>query len=169
MAARPRPRWTSLRRPTQLGSDAAGGDTLTRCRRLFVRHSNSDRNEDFTINTTTSSNIEDWIEHRREEDDELVGFLAPIGDRFIAMTVFGTPLAKPADRVDAEHLLNDSGLSYLAERWSLQIDDQSQISVEIVEASPEQVVVQNVDFGSGFDHGHRFTLQAPVGDQLVCR
>lgn len=120
------------------------------------------------MTNTTTTTMEDWIEHRRDEDDELVGFLAPIGDRFTAMTMFGTPLAEPTNRADAEELLNNSGLSYLIGRWHLQIDDRTaHIEVEIVEASPEQVVVQNVDFGSNLDHGHRFTLKAPVGDQLI--
>lgn len=117
--------------------------------------------------TTTPTTMENWIEHRREDDGELVGFLAPNGDRFIAMTVFGTPLAQPSDRADAEDVLDTRGLGYLAERWQLQVDDQTQILVEINEASPERVVVHNVDFSSGLDHGHRFTLTAPVGNLLT--
>ncbi len=61
--------------------------------------------------------IQDWVEHRREDDGELVGFLAPTGDGFTAMTVFGSPLADPAERVEAERVLDTSGLSYLADRW----------------------------------------------------
>lgn len=116
---------------------------------------------------TTPTTMRDWIEHRREDDGELVGFLAPIGDRFIAMTVFGSQLAQPLDRPDAKDVLDTRGLSYLAARWQLQVDDQTQILVEINEASPECVVVHSVDFSSGLDHGHRFTLAAPVGDLLT--
>lgn len=43
--------------------------------------------------------IQHWVEHRREDDGELVGFLAPTGDGFTAMTVFGSPLADPAPNV----------------------------------------------------------------------
>ena len=113
----------------------------------------------------TPTRIEDWIEHRREDDGEPVGFLAPTGDRFIPMTVFGAALAEPSDRVGAEDALDASGLSYLADRWRLQVDEQTHTEVEIVEASPERVVVQNVDIGSGLDHGHRFALTAPVDNR----
>lgn len=118
---------------------------------------------------TTDGSAKDWIEHRREDDGELVGFLAPIDDRFIAMTVFGSPLTEPSDRADVLDVLDTSGLSCLAERWQMQVDDQTQILVEIDEASRERVVVHNVDFSSGLDHGHRFTLAAPVGDLLTRR
>lgn len=113
--------------------------------------------------------IENWIEHRREGDGELVGFLAPVSDsgRFLAMTVFGSPLTEPSDRAEAEDVLDTSGLSYLADRWLLQIDELTRIEVEIVEASPERVVVHNVDFGSGLDHGHRFSLAAPAEGRLT--
>lgn len=111
--------------------------------------------------------IQDWVEHRREDDGELVGFLAPTGDGFTAMTVFGSSLADPAERVDAERVLDTSGLSYLADRWQLQVDEGQRIEVEIVEASPEQVVVKNVDFSSGLAHGHRIALTVPVEDRLT--
>jgi len=59
------------------------------------------------------------------------------------------------------------GLSYLAERWNLKRERQAPIQVEIVEASPQRVVVKNVDFSSGLDHGHRKALVAPVAERLT--
>ncbi len=111
--------------------------------------------------------VEDWIAHHRDDDGELIGFLAPAGRAFTAMTVFGSPLAEPADRLQAESVLDSCGLSYLADRWRLRLDDGRSIEVEIVEASPERAVVKNVDFASGLDHGHRMALTAPVGDRLL--
>lgn len=113
------------------------------------------------------SEMREWIEHRRDDDGELVGFLAPDGDQFTAMTVFGSPLAEPAERLDAEGVLDTCGLGYLADRWRLQVQDGQRIEVEIVEASPERVVVKNVDFSSDLDHGHRIALPAPVAAQLT--
>ncbi len=83
------------------------------------------------------------------------------------MTVFGSPLAEPSNRVDAEDVLETCGLSYLSDRWQLQVGEGQPIEVEIVEASPGQVVVKNVDFSSGLDHGHRFSLAAPAEDRLT--
>lgn len=114
-----------------------------------------------------TAEVREWIEHRRDGDGELVGFLVQTGDRFTAMTVFGSPLAEPAERDAAERVLDASGLSYLADRWWLHVDDQQHIEVEIVGASPERVVVKNVDFNSGLDHGHRIALVAPVGRELT--
>lgn len=108
-----------------------------------------------------------WIEHRRTDDNELLGFLVPDGEGFVPVTVFGSELAASAAREEAEAELNRRGLSYLAERWTLQLEDQAPIQVEIVEASPQEVVVQNVDFGSGLDYGTRFTVKAPVDSQLM--
>jgi hypothetical protein len=109
----------------------------------------------------------EWIEHRRAEDDELIGFLVPDGEWFVPVTMFGYPIAASAAREAAEEELDRRGLRYLAERWTLQLQGQSPIQVEIVEASPQKVVVKNVDFSSGLDHGTRFTIQAPVDYQLT--
>jgi hypothetical protein len=111
--------------------------------------------------------MSEWIEHRREHDDELLGFLVPDGEWFTPVTVFGYPIAEPTDRDDAEESLDRIGLSYLAERWNLKRERQAPIQVEIVEASPQRVVVKNVDFGSELDYGTRFTLSAPVDGRLT--
>jgi hypothetical protein len=109
----------------------------------------------------------EWIEHRRADDNELIGFLVPDGECFLPVTVFGYPIAATSAREAAEEELDQGGLRYLAERWTLQLEGQSPIQVEIVEANPQKVVVKNVDFSSGLDHGTRFTIQVPLNDQLT--
>lgn len=114
--------------------------------------------------------MSEWIEHRREHDDELLGFLVPGGgERFTPVTVFGYPITEPTDREGAEESLDRLGLSYLAEPWTLKREGQEPIRVEIVEASPERVVVKNVDFGSELEYGTRFTLSAPVYERLTLK
>jgi hypothetical protein len=105
----------------------------------------------------------EWVGHIRDEDKELLGFLVPDGERFVPVTIFGYVLSGPVDRDEAEHVLESIGLSYLAERWWLRLD-QTRIAVEIVEASPQRVVVKNVDFGHDGDIGERFTPAAPIDD-----
>lgn len=111
-----------------------------------------------------------WIERRRGHDDELLGFLVPGGGWLTPVTVFGDPIAEPTDREDAEGSLDRLGLSYLVERRNLQREGQAPIQVKIVEeASPERVVVKNVDFGSNLDYGARFNLSTPVDGRLSLR
>lgn len=50
--------------------------------------------------------ISEWTEHRREHDDELLGFLVPRGERFTPVTVFGYPIVEPTDREQAEESLD---------------------------------------------------------------
>jgi hypothetical protein len=111
-----------------------------------------------------------WIEYRRDEDGELLGYLRPVEDasgRFVPVTVFGFALGGPGDAYDAQQVLEAVGLSYLADRWSLTLNGRSApISVQIVEASPQRVVVKSVDFGYEGDIGTTFRLDAPVGDSL---
>jgi len=112
----------------------------------------------------------EWIVYTRAKDNELLGFLVPDGERFVPVTIFGYVLSDPGDRAQATQVLESVGLSYLAERWWLRLNDQTRIAVEIVEASPTQVVVKNVDFGDEGDLGGRFTLSAPiVDDRLTMR
>lgn len=72
------------------------------------------------------------------------------------------------ERDDAEQMLESTGLSYLADRWLLHRPGAAPIAVEIVEASPARLVVQNVDFGSGYEIGRRFVLGVPE-EGCLCR
>ncbi|WP_246612885.1 hypothetical protein [Paractinoplanes bogorensis] len=109
----------------------------------------------------------DWMPHRRGEDDELLGYLRPVDDRFRPVTVFGYPLGDVTDEHEARQILDAVGLSYLAGRWLLALDGRPEpIAVEIVEASPERLRVKNVDFGFEENIGAIFTLDVPPGDAL---
>lgn len=111
-----------------------------------------------------------WIEHRRSDDNELLGYLRPVDDeasQFIPVTVFGYPLGDPADAYDAQQVLESVGLSYLADRWLLTLDGRAEpISVQIVEASPQRLLVKNVDFGYDGDIGKIFGLAVPEDGRL---
>jgi hypothetical protein len=48
-----------------------------------------------------------WIEHRRAEDNELLGYLRPVDDapsQYIPVSVFGYALEAPSDEYDAPML-----------------------------------------------------------------
>lgn len=111
-----------------------------------------------------------WTEHRRDDDGELLGYLAPADNgSHQAVTVFGYPLGDTSDREDAERTLDAIGLSYLADRWLLHREDRDPINVQIVEATPSSVTVANVDYGSNLDYGHQFTLATPVETHVLSR
>ncbi len=111
-----------------------------------------------------------WIPYRRDEDGELLGYLRPAGgstNRFLPVTVFGYPLSDEVDEDAAQRILESTGLSYLADRWLLSLDERAEpVSVEIVEANPERLRVQNVDYGYEANLGKIFVLDVPTGDVL---
>ena len=111
----------------------------------------------------------DWMPHHRDADSELVGYLVPVGDAgyvCVPVTVFGYALAEAADVAAGEAVLEAVGLSYLADRWRLTLEDGRSIAVLLAEASPDRLVVMNVDYADGGDAGHRFVLEVPT-DRLA--
>src|SRR5690606_4020188 len=62
---------------------------------------------------------EDWTPHRRE-DGELLGWIRPEGDDWVAMDLLGAPVCAPTDWLDAEAALEARGLGWLADVWMLE-------------------------------------------------
>lgn len=95
------------------------------------------------------------IEVRRDEDDELLGFVAEAGSAWQATTVFGGLLGTHTDRDEAIDQVQQIGLSSLAERWwvRLPVDDGDEDDGDedggepewqrchLIEAAPDRVVV----------------------------
>ncbi len=82
------------------------------------------------------------IEVRRDDDDELCGFVEERGGSWRALTVFGGNVGIHDRRVDAERQVRDIGLSSLADRWTLLDRGCGEEQVVCVqEASPEAVTL----------------------------
>lgn len=108
-----------------------------------------------------------WQEHRRDDDGELLGYLVPDGELHTPVTVFGFPLDRGLDEYDAGQVLDSVGLSYLADRWLLTVEDRPEpINVQIVEASPSTLRVKSVDYGYSVDYGTVFELPVPETGRL---
>ena len=90
--------------------------------------------------------MNDWIEHRRG-DRELVGWLRPEGGGFVAIDLLGREISAELDWLDAEELLEERGIGYLADRYELQLEDGHWLLVRIVEVSPERIRVKKEDWG----------------------
>ncbi|MGW7487041.1 hypothetical protein [Streptomyces sp. NPDC054786] len=108
-----------------------------------------------------------WARHHRREDNELLGYLRPVDDNplvFTPVTVFGHPLGAPTKEHHARQCLDRMGLSYLAQDWMLSLPGRPDpVAVQIVEATPQQLRVKNVDYGyPDADIGHIFVLDVPA-------
>lgn len=119
----------------------------------------------------------DWIEHRRP-DGEVLGWMLPDGEGFRVFDLLGrerTPGGvdgEPLEWLEAEELLEELGIGYLADRWTLRLPDGVERPVRIGEASPRGVVVVADEYGAASAVGanpERFALPFPVGDALAPR
>lgn len=108
----------------------------------------------------------DWIEHRRAGDRELVGWLRPDGEGFVAIDRLGREVTGVVDWADGEEALEARGLRWLAEPWELAHDDGATTRVRLVEVSPDRVVVKLDDFGDITARLQTWTLPFPPGDAL---
>jgi len=90
----------------------------------------------------------DWIEHRRPEDREAVGWLRPAGDDWVAVSLLGRDVSGPLDWTGAEEALEETGLRWMADVWMLEQEDGEPLRVRLVEVTPGRVVVQTDDFGA---------------------
>lgn len=91
--------------------------------------------------------MEDWIEHRRGLDRELLGWMRPEGDGFIVIDLLGRERTGVVDWFVAEEFLEQLGLGYLAEKYDLWVDN-AWLPVEVVEVSPTRIRLRR-DYGAG--------------------
>ena len=94
-----------------------------------------------------------WTPHRRD-DGELVGWIRPEGDDWVAVDLLGREASGAVDWLEAELALEARGLSWLAEIWMLEQGAADALRVKLVEVTPGRVgeagrvVVQTDDFGA---------------------
>ncbi|MBB5633312.1 hypothetical protein BKA04_001535 [Cryobacterium mesophilum] len=114
---------------------------------------------------------DDWIEHRREGDHELVGWIAPDGDGFRAYDILGRPVGDGVlDWVAAEEALEVRGIGFLAARHRLRLADGSERPVRISEVNTTRVVVIADEWGSASAVGSGadvFELGFPAPGELM--
>jgi len=94
--------------------------------------------------------MDTWIEHRRQGDREIVGWIVlgePESDDVTALDRLGRPLWHGTDYHEAETALDEYGIGFLADLWQLTLPDGSTRRVRIVEVTPHGVRVKEDDFG----------------------
>ena len=114
----------------------------------------------------------DWTPHRRD-DGELLGWIHPAGDDWVAVDVLGRPASAPSDWLDAEAALEERGIAWLADPWMLEGEADRPLRVRILEVTPDEegtpgrIVVKVDDFGDmSRPATARFTLSWPIPDRL---
>lgn len=112
----------------------------------------------------------DWIELRRG-DREVLGWIVPDGDGFRVHDLLGRErTTHPVEWLEAEELLEELGIGYLADRWRLRLADGTERLVRIAESSADGVTVVADEYGAASAVGanpDRFRLPFPVPDDLV--
>lgn len=94
----------------------------------------------------------DWTPHRRD-DGELLGWIYPEGEDWVAVDVLGRALTAPTEWLEAEAALDAHGIAWLADPWMLDGQDERSLRVRIVEVTPDEegapgrIVVKIDDFG----------------------
>lgn len=95
----------------------------------------------------------DWTPHRRD-DGELVGWIRPEADSWVAHDLLGREASGAVEWLDAEGVLEERGISWLADVWMLERPDAAPLRVRIAEVTPGgagdpgRVVVRTDDFGA---------------------
>jgi hypothetical protein len=108
----------------------------------------------------------DWIEHRRGRDGELLGWMKPVGDGFVAMDLLGREKSIVVDWLDAEEMLDELGIGYLADPYELRLDSGDWLRVRLVEVTGHQIRLKKDDWGAIDAPQVFYTLPIPVPDTL---
>lgn len=106
----------------------------------------------------------DWIEHRRSDDGERVGWMLPAGDGFIPIDLLGRRVAGVVDWLSAEEMLDALGLAYLAEPHELLLESGDWLRVRIAEVSPDSLRVKKDDWGDMTAPQIYYSVTLPVDE-----
>lgn len=103
------------------------------------------------------------FEHRRASDGEHVGYMKlTADDAFVPIDLMWNELSPAVSFDVAENLLDELGLTYLAEDWYMYSERaRRRVRVRISEVMPDVIVVANAEFGISDDIGTRYTLPNP--------
>lgn len=111
---------------------------------------------------------EGWIPHRRA-DGEVVGWIELDGDDIAAFDLLGHRATPPGvDWHEAEQALDERGIGYLADQYTLTTPEGDHLTVRIGEATTEQVTVVEDEFGGASVIGadpatHVLPFPVPIG------
>lgn len=99
--------------------------------------------------------------HRRASDREVVGWIVAAGELWQGLDVLGRPVGEPAEWLDVEEMLERCGIAFLADPWTLELED-GLVRVRLVEVTPAGVVVKTEDYGAIDAPSTRYQLPWPA-------
>jgi len=109
----------------------------------------------------------DWIEHRRAEDRERVGWMKPVGDGFVAIDLLGRARTGVVDWLHGEETLDALGIGYLADPYELRLDSGEWLRVRLAEVSPTGIRVKKDDWGDMSAPQIYYEVSFPVDEQQL--
>lgn len=109
---------------------------------------------------------EDWIEHRRGLDGELLGWMKPAGDGFVVVDLLGRERTEIVDWLQGEEFLEELGIGYLADPYELRLDDGRWLRVRLAEVSASEIRAKKDDWGDMNAPQLFYTIPFPVTDIL---
>jgi len=109
----------------------------------------------------------EWIEHRRSDDGERLGWMEPADDGFVVIDLLGRRRTDAVEWMVAEKTLDGIGLSYLADPHELRLDDGSWLRVRIAEVSPDAIRVKKDDWGDTRDTQLHYSIPFPITEEQL--
>lgn len=108
----------------------------------------------------------DWIAHRRGIDGELLGWMRPVGDGFVAIDLLGRERTSVVDWLAAEETLDELGIGYLADPYELRLESGEWLRVRLAEVSASEIRVKKDDWGDMTAPQIYYSLAFPPSDAL---
>lgn len=109
---------------------------------------------------------EDWIEHRRGIDGELLGWMRPVGEDFVVVDLLGRDRSEPIGWLEAEEILEELGIGYLADAYEMRLEDGRLLRVRLAEVSARGIRAKKDDWGDMTATQVFFALPFPPGAVL---
>lgn len=114
----------------------------------------------------------DWTPHRRD-DGELLGWIYPDGEGWVAVDVLGRAASDAIEWLDAEVVLETRGIAWLGDVWMLDGEGDRPLRVRMLEVTPDEdgapgrIVVKVDDFGDvNRPPAQQFVLPWPIPSRL---
>lgn len=92
--------------------------------------------------------------------------MRPHGEGFVVIDLLGRECSGALDWFEAETLLDDLGIGYLADAYELRLENGAWLRVRITEVSTVRVRVKRDDWGDITVPNVEFTLSFPPNDEL---